>query len=113
MNDRLVARKRLIAALGYGSSMDDVVLMETAAVHIEQTNKSIDLPEYILAPPGVMVRGEDFLSPKLVVQPDGRVIVTGGDEACYLTDDFRLFYRKVPQHPLPWPMKEEENSDLG
>lgn len=102
MSRHLSARRRLIQALGYGDGLDDAALMVAAAVHLEQIAKSIDLPDYLLVPPGVYARGEDFLSPKLEVEASGQVVVTGGDEACYLPPDFRLFYPKVPKHPLPW-----------
>lgn len=107
MNKRLVARHRLVRALGYGRELDDASLMTAAAVHLEQISQSYELPEYLLVPPGVHARGEDFLSPKLEVEANGQVVITGGDEACYLSPDLRLFYRKVPKYPLPWADKGE------
>jgi hypothetical protein len=103
----LAARKRLIEALGYGKEMDDAGLMQTAAIHLEQINEAIALPEYLPSPPGLIIQGRDFLSPKLEVDPDGIVVVSGGDEACYLTPDFRLGFKRFPEYPLPWSEPKE------
>lgn len=102
MSQIIKARKRLIEALGYGAELDDAALMQTAAIHLEQINEAVSLPNYLPCPPGLILQGADFLSPKLEVEPDGIVVVSGGDEAYYLTPDFRLMFAKYPEHPLPW-----------
>ena len=103
------AKRMLAKLLGYGENMETWRLLRLAAVHVGQLNRMVGLPEYILAPPGVIAEGEDFLSPRLEVERSGRILVAAQDEVVRLTQDFRLFYRRDNQHKLPWEKEKVED----